>query len=44
MKEERVVDPPPESVPEPNLASPAGLRKPSKKAEPVKMLQKGKKR
>lgn len=44
VKEEKIVGPPPEPVPEPNLASPAGLKKPSKKTEPVKMLQKGKKR
>ncbi|XP_049636250.1 DNA polymerase delta subunit 3 isoform X2 [Suncus etruscus] len=44
VKEEKIVDPPPESVTEPKLAAPAGLNKPSKKAEPVKMLQKEKKR
>uniref|UniRef100_A0A2K6FYH2 DNA polymerase delta subunit 3 n=1 Tax=Propithecus coquereli TaxID=379532 RepID=A0A2K6FYH2_PROCO len=37
VKEEKIVEQPPESVTEPKLAAPAGLKKSSKKAEPVKM-------
>uniref|UniRef100_A0A8C8YLL4 DNA polymerase delta subunit 3 n=1 Tax=Prolemur simus TaxID=1328070 RepID=A0A8C8YLL4_PROSS len=44
VKEEKIVEQPPESVTEPKLAAPAGLKKSSKKAEPVKMQQKEKKR
>ncbi|KAM6158530.1 DNA polymerase delta subunit 3 [Rhynchocyon petersi] len=44
VKEEKIVEQPPESVTEPKLAAPTGLKKPSKKAEPVKMQQKEKKR
>ncbi|XP_005379972.1 PREDICTED: DNA polymerase delta subunit 3 isoform X2 [Chinchilla lanigera] len=43
VKEEKIVEQPPASVPEPKLATPADLKKPSKKAEPVKMQQKEKK-
>ncbi|XP_019599982.1 DNA polymerase delta subunit 3 isoform X2 [Rhinolophus sinicus] len=43
VKEEKIVEQPPVSVTEPKLAAPAGLKKSSKKAEPVKM-QKEKKR
>ncbi|XP_054432243.1 DNA polymerase delta subunit 3 isoform X2 [Pteronotus mesoamericanus] len=39
MKEEKIVEQPPLSVTEPKLAAPTGLKKPSKKAEPVKMQQ-----
>ncbi|KAF5915358.1 DNA polymerase delta subunit 3 isoform X2 [Diceros bicornis minor] len=44
VKEEKLVEQPPVSVTEPKLAAPAGLKKSSKKAEPVKMQQKEKKR
>ncbi|XP_030187757.1 DNA polymerase delta subunit 3 [Lynx canadensis] len=44
VKEEKIVEQPPVSVTEPKLAAPTGLKKPSKKAEPVKMQQKEKKR
>lgn len=44
VKEEKIVEQPPVSVTEPKLASPTGLKKSSKKAEPVKMQQKEKKR
>lgn len=44
VKEEKVVEQPLLSVTEPKLAAPAGLKKSSKKAEPVKMQQKEKKR
>ncbi|KAG8522826.1 DNA polymerase delta subunit 3 [Galemys pyrenaicus] len=44
VKEEQIVELPPVSVTEPKLAAPAGLKKSSKKAEPVKMQQKEKKR
>ncbi|XP_002754866.2 DNA polymerase delta subunit 3 [Callithrix jacchus] len=44
VKEEKIVEQPTVSVTEPKLAAPAGLKKSSKKAEPVKMLQKEKKR
>lgn len=44
VKEEKIVEQPPVSVIEPKLAAPAGLKKSSKKAEPVKMQQKEKKR
>ncbi|XP_034850908.1 DNA polymerase delta subunit 3 isoform X1 [Mirounga angustirostris] len=44
VKEEKIVEQPPVSVTEPNLAAPTGLKKSSKKAEPVKMQQKEKKR
>ncbi|KAM5223691.1 DNA polymerase delta subunit 3 isoform 1-T1 [Hipposideros larvatus] len=44
VKEEKIVEQPPVSVTEPKLAAPAGLKKSSKKAEPVKMQQKEKKR
>uniref|UniRef100_G1PLF4 DNA polymerase delta subunit 3 n=1 Tax=Myotis lucifugus TaxID=59463 RepID=G1PLF4_MYOLU len=40
VKEEKVVEQPLLSVTEPKLAAPAGLKKPSKKAEPIKMQQK----
>ncbi|KAK2100972.1 DNA polymerase delta subunit 3 [Saguinus oedipus] len=43
VKEEKIVEQPTVSVIEPKLAAPAGLKKSSKKAEPVKMLQKEKK-
>ncbi|XP_012600535.1 DNA polymerase delta subunit 3 isoform X3 [Microcebus murinus] len=43
VKEEKIVEQPPESATEPKLAAPAGLKKSSKKAEPVKMQQKEKK-
>ncbi|XP_059785448.1 DNA polymerase delta subunit 3 isoform X3 [Balaenoptera ricei] len=44
VKEEKKVEQPPLSVTEPKLAAPVGLKKSSKKAEPVKMQQKEKKR
>ncbi|XP_008055680.1 DNA polymerase delta subunit 3 isoform X2 [Carlito syrichta] len=44
VKEEKIVELPPVSVTEPKLAAPAGLKKTSKKAEPVKVQQKEKKR
>lgn len=44
VKEEKIVEQPPVSVTEPKLAAPTGLKKSSKKAEPVKMQQKEKKR
>lgn len=44
VKEEKGVEQPPLSVTEPKLAAPTGLKKSSKKAEPVKMQQKEKKR
>ncbi|XP_062052694.1 DNA polymerase delta subunit 3 isoform X3 [Lepus europaeus] len=44
VKEEKIVEQPPVSVTEPKLAAPAGLKKPSRKAELVKMQQKEKKR
>ena len=44
VKEEKKVEQPPVSVTEPKLAAPVGLKKSSKKAEPVKMQQKEKKR
>lgn len=44
VKEEKIVEQPPVSVTEPKLAVPTGLKKSSKKAEPVKMQQKEKKR
>lgn len=44
VKEEKVVEPPLLSLTEPKLAAPAGLKKSSKKAEPVKMQQKERKR
>ncbi|XP_075402391.1 DNA polymerase delta subunit 3 [Tenrec ecaudatus] len=44
VKEEKSVEQPPLAVTEPKLAAPAGLKKSNKKAEPVKMQQKGKKR
>uniref|UniRef100_A0A9L0JWJ1 DNA polymerase delta subunit 3 n=1 Tax=Equus asinus TaxID=9793 RepID=A0A9L0JWJ1_EQUAS len=44
VKEEKIVEQPPVSVTEPKLAAPAGLKKSTKKAEPVKMQQKEKKR
>ncbi|CAK6448983.1 unnamed protein product [Pipistrellus nathusii] len=44
VKEEKVVEQPLLSVTEPKLAAPAGLKKSSKKAEPVKMQQKEKKK
>ncbi|XP_021527478.1 DNA polymerase delta subunit 3 isoform X2 [Aotus nancymaae] len=44
VKEEKILEQPTVSVTEPKLAAPAGLKKSSKKAEPVKMLQKEKKR
>ncbi|XP_036180874.1 DNA polymerase delta subunit 3 isoform X5 [Myotis myotis] len=44
VKEEKVVEQPLLSVTEPKLAAPAGLKKPSKKAEPIKMQQKERKR
>lgn len=44
VKEEKIVEQPTVSVTEPKLAAPAGLKKSSKKAEPVKVLQKEKKR
>nr|XP_045002438.1 DNA polymerase delta subunit 3 isoform X2 [Jaculus jaculus] len=43
VKEEKTVEQPPVSVTEPKLAAPTGLKKSSKKAEPVKMQQKEKK-
>ncbi|KAM6172219.1 DNA polymerase delta subunit 3 [Erethizon dorsatum] len=43
VKEEKIVEQPPVSVTEPKLATPADLKKSSKKAEPVKMQQKEKK-
>ncbi|XP_059960999.1 DNA polymerase delta subunit 3 [Mesoplodon densirostris] len=43
VKEEKKVEQPPLSVTEPKLAAPVGLKKSSKKAEPVKMQQKEKK-
>ncbi|XP_048954826.1 DNA polymerase delta subunit 3 isoform X6 [Canis lupus dingo] len=43
VKEEKIVEQPPVSVTEPKLAVPTGLKKSSKKAEPVKMQQKEKK-
>ncbi|KAM5316746.1 DNA polymerase delta subunit 3 isoform 2-T2 [Glossophaga mutica] len=39
LKEEKIVEQPPLSVTEPKLAAPTGLKKPSKKAEPVRVLQ-----
>ncbi|XP_054555514.1 DNA polymerase delta subunit 3 isoform X2 [Talpa occidentalis] len=44
VKEEKIVELPPVSVTEPKLAAPAGLKKSSKKSEPVKTQQKEKKR
>uniref|UniRef100_H0V994 DNA polymerase delta subunit 3 n=1 Tax=Cavia porcellus TaxID=10141 RepID=H0V994_CAVPO len=44
VKEEKIVAQPPVSVTEPKLATPADLKKSSKKAEPVKMQQKEKNR
>ncbi|XP_045149054.1 DNA polymerase delta subunit 3 isoform X2 [Echinops telfairi] len=44
VKEEKSVEQPPVAVSEVKLAAPAGLKKSSKKAEPVKMQQKEKKR
>ncbi|XP_032496470.1 DNA polymerase delta subunit 3 [Phocoena sinus] len=44
VKEEKIVEQPPLSVTEPKLAAPVGLKKSSKKAEPVKMQQKENKR
>lgn len=44
VKEEKGVEQPLLSVTEPKLAAPTGLKKSSKKAEPVKMQQKEKKR
>ncbi|XP_058161928.1 DNA polymerase delta subunit 3 isoform X2 [Dasypus novemcinctus] len=44
MKEEKIVEQPPVSVTEPKLAAPPGLKKSSRKAEPLKMQQKEKKR
>lgn len=44
VTEEKIVERPPVSVTEPKLAAPAGLKKSSKKAEPVKMQQQEKKR
>lgn len=44
VTEEKIVEQPPVSVIEPKLAAPAGLKKSSKKAEPVKMQQQEKKR
>lgn len=44
VKEEKVVEQLPLPVPEPKLAAPAGLKKPSRKAEPVKTQQQEKKR
>ncbi|XP_012581184.1 PREDICTED: DNA polymerase delta subunit 3 isoform X2 [Condylura cristata] len=44
VKEEKIVELPPVSVTEPKLAAPGGLKKSSKKAEPVKTQQKEKKR
>ncbi|KAF0886183.1 DPOD3 polymerase, partial [Crocuta crocuta] len=44
VKEEKIVEQPPVSVTEPKLAAPTGLKKSSKKAEPVKMQQKEKTR
>lgn len=38
-KEEKLVEQPPLSVTEPKLAAPTGLKKSSKRAEPVKMQQ-----
>lgn len=43
MKEEKTVQQPPVSVTEAKLAAPTALKKSSRKAEPVKMQQKGKK-
>lgn len=43
VKEEKIVEQPPVSVTEPKLATPADLKKSSKKAEPVKMQQMEKK-
>uniref|UniRef100_A0A8C6QYC1 DNA polymerase delta subunit 3 n=1 Tax=Nannospalax galili TaxID=1026970 RepID=A0A8C6QYC1_NANGA len=43
VKEEKLVEQPPVSVTEPKLAAPTGLKKSSKKAEPVKTQQKEKK-
>ncbi|XP_045674308.1 DNA polymerase delta subunit 3 [Phyllostomus hastatus] len=39
LKEEKIVEQPPLSVTEPKLAAPTGLKKSSKRAEPVKMQQ-----
>lgn len=44
VKEEKKVEQPPLSVTEPKLADPVDLKKSSKKAEPVRMQQKEKKR
>ena len=44
VKEEKKVEQPPLSVTEPKLAAPVDLKKSSKKAEPVRMQQKEKKR
>ncbi|XP_007939134.1 DNA polymerase delta subunit 3 [Orycteropus afer afer] len=44
VKEEKIVEQPPVPVTEPKLAAPTGLKKSNKKAEPVKMQQKEKKR
>ncbi|XP_010597883.1 DNA polymerase delta subunit 3 [Loxodonta africana] len=44
VKEEKIVEQPPVPVTEPKLAAPEGLKKSSKKAEPVKMQQQEKKR
>ncbi|CAH6792688.1 DNA polymerase delta subunit 3 [Phodopus roborovskii] len=43
VKEEKPGEQPPMSVTEPKLAAPTALKKPSRKAEPMKMQQKGKK-
>ncbi|XP_034343808.1 DNA polymerase delta subunit 3 isoform X2 [Arvicanthis niloticus] len=42
VKEEKTVEQPPVSVTEPKLAAPPALKKSSRKSEPVKMQQKGK--
>ncbi|XP_076969697.1 DNA polymerase delta subunit 3 isoform X2 [Tamandua tetradactyla] len=44
VKEEKIVEQPPVSATEPKLAAPLGLKKSNRKAEPVKMQQKEKKR
>ncbi|XP_004589950.1 DNA polymerase delta subunit 3 isoform X1 [Ochotona princeps] len=44
VKEEKTAEQSPVCVPEPKLAAPVGLKNPSRKAEPVKMQQKEKKR
>lgn len=44
VKEEKIVEQLPVSITEPKLAAPAGLKKCSRKAEPIKMQQQEKKR